>query len=287
MVKFDSIELREASNKNNIGLYGLYGNEYFSFNQMRQASELILAQDKNRGGRSMNERDKSTRPKKLLLKEPSFLIGIGGLLVTIIVGLVTYWLTTGSISREYKERINAGRNYALTAIAKSIGEGVVPSKTKIKSVLNSVRRQYGIREQDFESPETIIDDLLARILSNEFLDAKRREELSDKLLTVKAEKLADLELEKAVEDNRRQKDEMFFSYVLSFLAALLAAITLVLMSQLYKRRSKEKVLNRDKPALLLHQFVIIVIVLALIIIGMWRLIIGLQGIFPFLNLPSP
>jgi hypothetical protein len=65
-------------------------------------------------------------------------------------------LTADSVSREYQERIKAARNDALTAIARSICEGVVPNKDKIQAVLSSIRRQSGIREQDFETPATVI-----------------------------------------------------------------------------------------------------------------------------------
>jgi hypothetical protein len=76
----------------------------------------------------------------------------------------------------------------LTSVGRSIGEGTVPNRDKIQSVINSVRRQYGIIEQDFENPDTIIDDIIARVLANEFLNAKKREELSTNLLAVKNQK---------------------------------------------------------------------------------------------------
>lgn len=75
----------------------------------------------------------------------------------------------------------------MTAVARSIGEGVVPGTEKVEAVISSARRAYGITGE-FETTETVINDLLARVLANEFLDAKRREELSTKLLAVKAER---------------------------------------------------------------------------------------------------
>jgi flagellar basal body-associated protein FliL len=126
-------------------------------------------------------------PKKSWWRETSTLVGVAGVVATVAVGLVTYWLTSQSVSREYQERLKAARNDVLTAVGRSLGEGVVPNKDKIQSVISSVRRQYGIKEQDFEKPDTVIEDVLARVLANEFLDAKRREELSTQLLTLKNE----------------------------------------------------------------------------------------------------
>ncbi len=121
-------------------------------------------------------------------RDKAIVVGIIGVIATVVVGVVTYWLTAGTVSREYDERVRAARNEILGAVGRSIGEGVVPNKEKIQAVISSVDRQYGVKEQDTEKAEAIIDDIVERVLANEFLDAKRREELSTKLLTVKDEK---------------------------------------------------------------------------------------------------
>ncbi len=188
----------------------------------------------------MNEGSEIPQAKKQWWRETNVLIGIAGVVATIIVGVVTYWLTAGSVSREYQERIKAARNDVLTAVARSIGEGVVPSKEKVQSVLNSVRRQYGVTEQGFETPETVIDDVLARVLANEFLDAKRREELSNKLLAVKAEKAAGAEEKKAAEvkPGRLEADRLA-PLAIAMMASALAAATVVIVGGRFKRAISE------------------------------------------------
>jgi len=132
--------------------------------------------------------ESSSQGKKSWWRDKAIVVGIIGVIATIVVGAVTYWLTAGTVSREYDERVKAARNEILAAVGRSIGEGVVPNKEKIQAVISSVDRQYRVKEQDSEKAEAIIDDIVERVLANEFLDAKRREELSTKLLAVKDEK---------------------------------------------------------------------------------------------------
>lgn len=243
----------------------------------------------------MSDLGQTVETKKRRWKEPTLLIGIGGVLATIIVGLVTYWLTAGSVSREYQEKIKAARNDVLTAVARSIGEGVVPSKEKVQSVLNSVRRQYGIKDQDFETPETIIDDIVARVLANEFLDAKRREELSNKLLVAKAEKLAGSEERRAAEsETGRLGADRSTALVIAIAAATIAAMTLTLMAERFKRVTKqvaqegeEAARRRDRPELLFRQLLFAVTALVAIVLVMWLLFTWggkAPDIWPFLRL---
>jgi len=55
----------------------------------------------------MTDLSQTVETKKRRWKEPTLLIGIGGVLATIIVGLVTYWLTAGRVSREKEPGVKA------------------------------------------------------------------------------------------------------------------------------------------------------------------------------------
>lgn len=229
----------------------------------------------------MNEGSEIPQAKKQWWRETNVLIGIGGVVATIIVGVVTYWLTAGSLSREYQERIKAARNDVLTAVARSIGEGVVPSKGKVQSVLNSVRQQYGVKEQDFETPETVIDDVLARVLANEFLDAKRREELSNKLLAVKGEKAAGAEEKKAAEVKPgRLETDRFAPFAIAIAAATLAAMTFTIVGQRFKRAfsevgkaGEETASSRDRLEPVFRLTLLTASLLMAIVVIMWFLFI--------------
>src|SRR5712692_10447352 len=74
-------------------------------------------------------------------RDKAIVVGIIGVIATIVVGAVTYWLTAGTVSREYDERVRSARNEILGAVGRSIGEGVVPNKGKIQAVISSVDRQ--------------------------------------------------------------------------------------------------------------------------------------------------
>ena len=179
--------------------------------------------------------------KKNWWKEPTALIGFAGVVATIVIGLLTYWWTSRSLSHEYQERIKAARKDVVTAISRSIGEGIVPSKKKVQSVINSIRRGHGIKTQDFESPETIIDDVLVRVLANEFLDSKRREELSDKLIAVREEivKVPDEGIVSKIVEVRRVKSEEELVYILTFFAMVMTLGISLFIFPIFMRRLKE------------------------------------------------
>jgi len=240
----------------------------------------------------VNENSELPQTKKSRWRDTNVLIGIVGVIATIAVGVITYWLTAGSVSREYQERIKAARNDVLTAVARSIGEGVVPGKDKIQSVLNSVRRQYGIREQDFETPDTVIDDVLTRVLANEFLDAKRREDISTKLLLVKAEKGGAEEMKAADAKPQRLEADRFAALAIAIAAATLAAMTLTIMAGRFKRiirevgrDSVEAARRRERLELVTRQVLMMATALAGIVLAMWFFFITgkAPALWPFIQ----
>lgn len=136
-----------------------------------------------------NGQESGPPQKQKWWRDRAIIVGIIGVVATIVVGVVTYWLTAGTVSREYQERVKAARNDIQAAVGRSVGEGKVPNKAKIQAVISSIERQYGIKQQDSERTEAVIDDIIERVLANEFLDAQRREELSSKLLAVRDEQI--------------------------------------------------------------------------------------------------
>jgi len=175
-----------------------------------------------------------------------------------VVGAVTYWLTAGTVSREYDERVRSARNEILGAVGRSIGEGVVPNKGKIQAVVSSVDRQYGVKEQDAEKADAIIDDIVERVLANEFLDAKRREELSTKLLAVRDEKTSS-----PTEMQSRQPSEPQNSAPLElsiFFATVTALAATFLGSRLVVR-------HRAYPELLLRALLPLLSLLLLVLVA--------------------
>ena len=226
----------------------------------------------------MNDNVDKPRTKMGWLKDVNVLIGIGGVVATIIVGVVTYWLTADSVSREYQERIKAARNDVLISVARSIGEGVVPNRNKVQSVLNSVRRQYNIKEADFETPDTVIDDVLTRVLANEFLDAKRREELSEKLMAVKDAKPAITDEKKSIETkSNRLSSDRFLALFTGLTASMIAAMALLFIVERFKRSALEernreqRIPRRDRSDVLVRQALVMLVTLVAIVITTWSL----------------
>lgn len=216
----------------------------------------------------MSDDTEGQSKSKAWWKDLNILIGIGGVLATIIVGVITYWLTTDSVSREYQERIKAARNDVLAIVVRSLGEGTIPNKEKIICVISSIRRQYNIKAEDFESAETVIDDILARVLANEFLDGKRREELSSQLLTAKGEKINIDEHNKLDEHNIKRLDSSQTpAAILGILSSIIAGISLIFTNSSFRRLSMS---NGSFP-LLIRKLTILVIIFSTIILTMWLL----------------
>ena len=219
--------------------------------------------------------DDVEKPKKspvAWLKDVNVLIGIAGVVATIIVGVVTYWLTADSATREYQERIRVARNDVLIAVARSIGEGVVPRRNMVQSVLNSVRRQHNVKEADFETPDSVVDDILTRVLANEFLDAKRREELSEKLMAVKETQAGTSDGKKIGEGKpERLKHDSFSALAFALSASMLAAVTMLFISERFKRAFREERSRPDPALLFLRQALVMLVALIAIVITTWAL----------------
>lgn len=193
------------------------------------------------------------------LRDVNIWIGIGGVAATIVVGVVTYWLTASSEDREYRERLRAARADILTAVSRSIGEGVVPDRDKIASVIRSSRRQYGLKEVDAETVESVLDDVVSRVLSNEFLDAKRREELSSKLLSVRAATTTPHIVQEPPR-KRAQTDEsaLLFAVTAGMMAA---AVVMVMFIRFRELRFREPQIQR------LTQLLVVTTVMLVLVVG--------------------
>jgi hypothetical protein len=210
-------------------------------------------------------------------KQANVLLGVGGVLATIIVGVVTYLLTSGSVSREYQERIRAGRNDVLVSVSKSIGEGVVPNKDQIQSVINSVRRQYDIKEGEFVTPETIIEDVVARVLANEFLDAKRREELAGKLMSAKGTSPQVVSSDQQPRTAFKDADART-AFAVALAAASMAALVVGYMGERFKRilrvareRGEPMSYSARRLEFLYRQIIYVLLMLVAIVVSMWVL----------------
>jgi hypothetical protein len=201
-------------------------------------------------------------PKKEWWRDRAIIVGILGVIATIVVGVVTYLLTEGTVSREYQERVRAARNDVLTAVGRSIGEGKVPNKAKIRAVISSVERQYGIKAEDSEKPEALIDDIVERVLANEFLDAQRREELSTQLLAVKDEQ-APVSAESQPKQQPTAESKNAIAFELAGAAAAITAFPVILVSlRLLSNRSGDQLFFRT----LFPIAIVFVVVLTLVVL---------------------
>ncbi len=112
----------------------------------------------------------------------SILLGAGGILVSIAVGWGTFTLTD--------RRARAGRwRHAKQVInqdlARTLGEGAVPSRDVVVATIRSVLRSQGTADMSAVTLEEIVDDLIRQVTADPFLDPERRRHLQDQLTELK------------------------------------------------------------------------------------------------------
>jgi hypothetical protein len=196
-------------------------------------------------------------------RDRGILVGIIGVIATIAVGWLTYWLTAGAESREYQERVKSSRTEILSGISRSIGEGKVPNKAKIQAVIDSVERKYGVKQQDSEKPGSVIDDIIERVLANEFLDAQKREELSTKLLAMRDESV---QSSATPGETQQQQPHSLGDYrTFAFEVASAAATLPAFISLFWVLRER----NRELARRLLPMFLVVLALLMFVVTVFW------------------
>lgn len=120
----------------------------------------------------------------------STLLGLASILVSIIVGLGTYYL---SEKRGRHNRWRKAKETVLRDLSKSLGEGSIPPRPVILATIRSVLRSENARNLEAVTLEEVADDLLRQITSDPFLDADRRLELQSKVIELRSTHLAEVQ----------------------------------------------------------------------------------------------
>ncbi|MFB3896662.1 MAG: hypothetical protein ACE14V_10210 [bacterium] len=112
----------------------------------------------------------------------NILLAVIGIIVSIVVGFVTFYLADKSARRN---RWNSAREMILRDLSKSLGEGTVPDASVIEATIRSILRGYNANDLSVITVEEIADDLLRQITADPFLDAERRKKLQNEVLKLK------------------------------------------------------------------------------------------------------
>ena len=146
----------------------------------------------------------------------SLILGILGIVVSILVG----WLTYGLADRRARSnRHIAAKNTVLQELSKSLGEASVPTPDILEATIRSVLREVGDPKVQMDVDE-VLDDLVRQVTSDPFLDSERRRKLQEDIRGVRAETSA-----KQLSTPREELDVVNLSHLQSTLLSSLAAIT--------------------------------------------------------------
>lgn len=117
------------------------------------------------------------------MSDPSILLGVIGIVVSIVVGYGTYWLTE---KRARRNRWQGAKDMVLRDLSKSLGEGTVPEPKVILATIRSVLRGHNAPDLAAVTFEEVRDDLIRQITADPFIDADRRKELLAQILNLQA-----------------------------------------------------------------------------------------------------
>lgn len=109
---------------------------------------------------------------------------IVGILVSLAVGLGTYYLSARGVRRS---RWQSAKDTVLRDLSKTLGEGKVPTPPVILATIRSVLRAQNASDMTAVTLDEVTDDLIRQITSDPFLDADRRNQLQAEVLAIKAE----------------------------------------------------------------------------------------------------
>jgi len=113
----------------------------------------------------------------------SLLLGFLGILVSIVVGWLTYRLAD---RRARNQRYFTAKSTVLQELSKSLGEDSVPTPNILEATIRSVLLEVGDPSVQINVGE-VLDDLTRQVTSDPFLGSERRRKLQTDIETVRSE----------------------------------------------------------------------------------------------------
>lgn len=111
----------------------------------------------------------------------SLTLGILGIVVSIVVGWVTYRLAD---RRARNQRHASAKTAVLRDLSNSLGEDSIPTPEIIDATIRSVLREVADPKVDLRVDE-VLDDLVRQVTSDPFLDSERRRKLQKDIQEVR------------------------------------------------------------------------------------------------------
>jgi len=153
------------------------------------------------------------------LEDPNLIIGILGILLTIITFYATYKQTIG-VSIERKA---AAHRDLVSSVSRLIAHDQLDVKPDIiKGLIRSKAREYNINFESMPNPIAIFEDSMTKFIENEFMSQETKRELINRVLSVQQ---SYLDTSKIAEESREKTtEEMPYEILISSIASLIVGI---------------------------------------------------------------
>ena len=114
-------------------------------------------------------------------EDPNLVIGILGIILTIITFYVTYKQTIGATI----ERKAAARRDIVSAISRLIAHNQLDLNLDIiQGLIRSKAREFNLNFESMPNPIAIFEDAMTKFIENEFMSQETKKELINRVLSI-------------------------------------------------------------------------------------------------------
>jgi hypothetical protein len=163
-----------------------------------------------------------------------WIVGIGGSMISgILVGIITRYIFSGGVKKEYLHKIQAANNEILDVIRHSIAEKVFPLFEVIDSIRASISKKYGVSKSDLYNAITLCNDIVKEIMESPFLSSKEKVDFCDLVVGVKKQHqgIEEDQVDKSESINTgKSESSEFLSLTLGVTTAGMVIVTTTLIS---------------------------------------------------------
>lgn len=149
-------------------------------------------------------------------EDPNLIIGILGIILTVLTFYVTYKQTIGANI----ERRAAVRRDIVSAVSRLMAHNQLDvTPDIIQGLIRSKAREFNINFENISNPIAILEDSMTKFIENEFMSQETKKELINRVLSVQQ---SCLDVNKIAEESKEEdKEEIPFQILISTIVSLI------------------------------------------------------------------
>lgn len=152
-------------------------------------------------------------------EDPNLIIGILGIILTIITFYVTYKQTIGASI----ERKAAARRDLVSSVSRLVAHDQLDVNQEIiQGLIRSKAREYNINFENMPNPIAIFEDSMTKFIENEFMSQETKKGLINKILSVQRSYLDTAKI--TGESKEEATEEIPFEILISTITSLIIGI---------------------------------------------------------------